>query len=83
MQYLYFNQRVNTPLGEGIVQSPFMVIDGPVKFLVRLPVNEQTNPHLKDSNCVTPRAEKSGLWVFSREELFGAHWVGGEHASAD
>ena len=76
-----FNRSVKTPLGQGVVQSPFMVIDETAKYLIRLPVNDQTALHLKDSNCMTPRAVKSGLWVFTKQELSGegsnAHWVGG------
>lgn len=68
------NQRVKTPLGEGVAQGPFAVVDGNGAevvraVLVRLPVNETTVKALKQSNCVTPRASLSGLWVFQEGEL--------------
>jgi len=64
-----FNQSVTTRLGQGMVQAPFYLQDEMTNYLVRLPVNEQTIPHLKDGNCITPRAMKSGLWVFGEEEV--------------
>ncbi len=63
------NQPVMTPLGQGVAQSPIILVGGIARFLVRLPVNEQTSPYLHDVNCITPRAERSGLWCFSEEEL--------------
>lgn len=71
MQNSLFNCSIKTPIGEGVVQSRFRVIGDVSQYLVRLPVNELTSAHLKDSNCLTPRASKSGLWVFSQEELKG------------
>ena len=68
------NQKVSTPLGAGTVQGPFAVNDANgesiVKgVLVRLPVNDQTKPHLKKSNCITPKASLSALFVFQEEQL--------------
>jgi hypothetical protein len=63
------NQPVVTPFGQGVAQSPIILTGGVAKYLVRLPVNEQTTPHLHDVNCITPRAESSGLWCFSEDEL--------------
>ena len=63
------NQTVQTPLGVGVAQSATIHVAGVVKHLIRLLINEQTKPHLKDSNCITPRAEHSGLWVFTEDEL--------------
>jgi hypothetical protein len=66
------NSRVRTPLGVGIVQGAFTVTagnDAVVGVLVRLPINETTRPCLSQSNCMTPRAEISGLWVFEAKEL--------------
>ncbi len=68
------NTKVSTPLGEGMVQAPFAIKsaqgDDIVRsLLVRLPINETTRPHLNKSNCVTPHAILSGLWVFQEKEL--------------
>jgi hypothetical protein len=68
------NTKVKTPIGEGFVQGPFAVetVSGdPVVrgALVRLPVNDITRPHLNQSNCMTPHATISGLWVFQEKEL--------------
>jgi len=66
-----FNQTIQTPIGKGVVQSPVIQFGGTSKYLVRLPINEQTTLHLKDVNCITPRASQSGLWVFTEAELSG------------
>lgn len=69
------NTKVKTPLGEGIAQAPaFSVRDGSGNdvtqgVLVRLPITETTRPHLNKSNCMTPHAVQSGLWVFQVKEL--------------
>jgi len=67
------NQPVITPLGEGVYQGSFNQPHSgdtvePVA-LVRLRVNDQTAPHLRDSNCLTPKASGSGLWTFKEGEL--------------
>jgi hypothetical protein len=61
---MLINQLVKTPIGEGRCQGNF---DGDV--LVRLPINEVTSAHKQDSNCITPLAKVSGLWVFSKGDL--------------
>lgn len=68
------NQKVTTPLGVGVVQAPFAVLAANGEhvvsgFAVRLPVNDETRPHLNKSNCLTPHAEATGLWVFQESEL--------------
>jgi len=68
------NRKMSTPLGDGIVFGHFQLKDAGVegiatRVLVRLPVNDVTREHLRDSNCVTPRAEKNGLWVFPVSEV--------------
>ena len=66
------NQKVKTPIGAGIIQGAFEVRsgeDGVTGVLVRLPIDEQTRPYLRKSNCVTPRAQVSGLWVFQESEV--------------
>ena len=63
-----FNQRVSTALGQGNCSGVMQRQDGTV-YLVRLPVNEQTQPHLRDANCLTPKANRTGLWTFSESEL--------------
>lgn len=68
------NQKVQTPLGEGEYQAPFAVVDGMgqtvvIGMMVKLPVNEQTSKALRKSNCLTPSAKLSGLWVFQEGEI--------------
>lgn len=68
------NQAVVTPLGAGTVLAPFAVeaADGSLisqGVAVRLPVDETTQKALKQSNCLTPTAKLSGLWVFAESEL--------------
>lgn len=68
------NMKIKTPLGEGTMQAPFAVKDAAGNdvvrgALVRLPINDATRPHLNKSNCITPHATLSGLWVFQESEL--------------
>lgn len=68
------NMKIKTPLGEGTMQAPFAVKDAQGEHvvrgaLVRLPINDVTRPHLNKSNCLTPHAQISGLWVFQESEL--------------
>ncbi len=68
------NEKINTPLGEGIVQGPFAVVDAAgeniiTAVLVRLPVNETTRSHLNKSNCITPKAQLSALFVFPLQKV--------------
>ena len=69
------NEKVETPLGPGIAQAPAFSIqdahgnDVAQGVLVRLPINETTRPHLNKSNCLTPHANISGLWVFQVGQL--------------
>ena len=70
---MLINQLVKTPIGEGRYQGTFtesiMAPGDRDAVLVRLPVNDDTRAHLKQSNCITPRATQSGLWVFVKEDL--------------
>jgi hypothetical protein len=63
---------LKTPLGIGTFQG-FMpvLVNGYIvnKVMIRLPINAQTEPHKKDSNCLTKRANASGLWLFSQDEV--------------
>ena len=68
------NRKVKTPLGDGVVQGRFAIRDGnggsvENAILVRLPINEVTRETLHRSNCITPNAEASGLWVFAESEI--------------
>lgn len=69
------NQKVKTTLGEGYVQGFFQIQDPETSAVistgiaVRLPVNNVTEPHLKDDNCMTSQAKHSGVWVFKESEL--------------
>jgi hypothetical protein len=67
------NQKVTTPIGEGISQGAFAIRDANGELithgtLVRMPVNDQTRVHLTQSNCLTPRAQRSALFVFPMSE---------------
>ena len=68
------NQAVKTPLGAGTVLAPFAVVGETGDVVtsggaVRLPVEEGTSKALKKSNCLTPTATLSGLWVFQEGEI--------------
>lgn len=68
------NQKVSTPLGDGIVQGGFAVVDAGREIvssavLVRLPINDVTRAELNKSYCMTPTANVSGLWVFDAGEI--------------
>jgi hypothetical protein len=69
------NQKVNTPLGvQGIVQGGYRVTDGNGQtilegVMVRVAVNDVTREQMSQSNCITPRAMVSGLWVFPQDTL--------------
>lgn len=68
------NQKIKTPIGEGVIQGFFAVIDSnsekaAVGVAVRLPVNDLTRPELNKSNCLTPLAVFSGVWVFPEKDL--------------
>ena len=68
------NQEVQTPLGKAVVQArvrPQGVPVDEVHWLVRLPVNEQTAAHLVDVNCMTPKANRTALFVFPTSEIGG------------
>lgn len=65
----FFNRTVQTPIGEGVAQSSLIHDKSGNKYVVRLPINEQTKPHLKDANCITQRADRTGLWFFLEKEL--------------
>jgi hypothetical protein len=64
--------RLNTPLGIGTFQGFMPVLTNGVKvnkLMIRLPINAQTEPHRRDSNCVTKGATTSGLWLFHQTEV--------------
>jgi len=66
------NQPVVTPIGEGVFQGKmdFYAFDKiEMLMLVRVKLDGETSKHLRDSNCLTPRASESGLWTFKPEEL--------------
>jgi hypothetical protein len=60
---------VMTPYGMGVFQlGRFMDRDG-YRYLVRLPVTDETRPHLNDRHCLTPKAKLTCLFSFTAEEL--------------
>jgi hypothetical protein len=60
--------KFQTPLGTGTFEG-FMPVLGSVKLLIRLPINTTTEPHKRDSNCVTKGAIGSGLWLFAQTDV--------------
>lgn len=72
-----FNQQVKTPLGVGVFEAVFAVQAEDkslvtVGAMVRLPINQVTEKALNASNCLTPKAEVNGLWVFKAGEVFAS-----------
>lgn len=69
------NQPVVTPIGEGVyqgvitIQDPDSVECRDITVLVRVNLTEQSTPHLRDANCLTPYASESGLWTFKESDL--------------
>ena len=68
------NQKVITPIGDGVVQGGFEITDSAGNLIVagvgvRLPVNDVTKSHLKKRYCITPKSELSALFVFPESEL--------------
>ena len=66
------NSKVRTPLGEGWVQGGFTVkqTEGAIRaVLVRISLNDDVRKRLNDSNCITPHANESALFVFRDGEV--------------
>lgn len=68
------NETVQTPFGKGRRMGRFAVESQDktpvvVGVMVQLPINDTTSAHVKDSNCLTPYAQFSGMWVFQESEL--------------
>lgn len=63
-----FNQSVRTPFGQGRCGGT-VKHDELVLYLIRMPITDTTKLHRYDSNCLTPGAQLSGLWVFQKSEL--------------
>ena len=68
------NSKVKTPIGNGICQGRFATRDSdsrPVeeRVLVRIPITEENQHLLGSSNCLTPYAQQSALFVFTESEI--------------
>ncbi len=68
------NSKVKTPVGDGVCQGHFAVMDNhsqPMeeRVLVRIPITEDNQHLLGSSNCLTPRAQQSALFVFAAGEI--------------
>ncbi len=68
------NSKVKTHLGYGICQGHFAAKDNrsqPAEesVLVRIPITEENQHLLGSSNCLTPRAQQSALFVFAEGEI--------------
>lgn len=66
------NTKVRTPLGEGVVQGGYVVkqAENAIRaVLVRIPLSDEVRRRMNDSNCMTPHANSSALFVFREGEL--------------
>ena len=68
------NSKVKTPLGDGICQGHFAARDNnsqpaEERVLVRIPITEENQHLLGSSNCITPHAQQSALFVFAEGEI--------------
>ena len=66
------NERIHTPLGLGVVQGQLSTVnpkDETARVIVRVKLTESIRARLADANCLTPRAQISGLWTFTPQEL--------------
>lgn len=74
MSKLQTNAKVNTPVGEGVVQGGFTIrqLENELRaVLVRVPLSDAVREHLRETCCVTPHAEHSALFVFPEEQVQG------------
>jgi hypothetical protein len=68
------NSKVKTPIGDGVCQGRYAVRDANGEtvvesVLVRIRMNPENQHLLGSSNCMTPRAMASALFVFNESEL--------------
>ena len=68
------NQTVHTPVGPGQFMANFATLDGsngPVVKgrMVQIALTDDNRSHIRDSNCLTPLAMSTALFVFQDEEL--------------
>ncbi len=68
------NSKVKTPVGNGICQGGFATRDNnsqpaEERVLVRIPITEENQHWLGSSNCLTPRAQRSALFVFTAGDI--------------
>jgi len=69
------NMSVMTPLGRGTVFGCYGTLnpDGSnsnhAHWVVQLPIEGQAEKAKRRAMCLTPRAEKSGLFIFEESEL--------------
>jgi len=68
------NNKVKTPIGDRVCQGGFSAGDGnsqlaEKRVLVRIDLTEENRHLLGRSNCMTPHARESALFVFVESEL--------------
>lgn len=68
------NQAVHTPLGPGQFMANYAVLDGhgvPVVKgrMVQVKLTDANRSYVKDSNCLTPLATSTALFVFQDDDL--------------
>lgn len=73
MQYR-INQSVGTPVGAGRYMANFAVQDANKNLvvigrMVQVKLTEANRDHIKDSNCLTPFAHQTALFVFQDRDL--------------
>lgn len=68
------NSKITTPIGNGVCQGRFGAKDNDAQpaeknVLVRISITEKNQHILGNSNCLTPRARQSALFVFAESEI--------------
>jgi hypothetical protein len=69
------NTKVKTPIGEGVSQGRFQVLERGTDevveecVLVQFVVTDEIRPHMTQDCCMTPYALKSALFVFPLSEV--------------
>lgn len=66
------NQKVKTAFGEGVVQGYYGArqdVEDEAHLLVRVAITDENRHALGGSNCLTPHAGDSAIFIFAEGEL--------------
>lgn len=69
MSTVQINQKVKTPIGEGVVQGRYLKSGEDEAVLVRIVITEENRHLLGSPSCMTPRAYASALFVLKESEV--------------